>query len=94
MKITSAMLRKHRACADQVTEFQRRFGKSVEVTEEICLSVAKVFNWNWAALYFLPAPARKAYDEATVRKAYDEEVAPAWKSYQEARAQAFARAAK
>ena len=95
MKITLAMLKKNGACADQAAEFARRFGDGVEVTESDCVSVASVFDWDWAAQHFLTAPARAAYDEATAAAgaAYDEATAAAWAAYSEARARAFARAA-
>ena len=82
MKITLAMLKKNGACADQAAEFARRFGDEVEVTEQVCVSVASVFDWEWAAQHFLTAAAWTAYSEAR---------APAEAAYSEARAAAFAR---
>ena len=82
MKITLAMLKKNGACADQAAEFARRFGDGVEVTEQVCVSVASVFDWDWAARHFLTAAAEAAYSEAT---------APARAAYREATARAFAR---
>ena len=64
MRITLAMLKEKGACAGQVAEFARRFGDSVEVTESVCVSVAPVFGWDWAAAHFLPAAAWAAYSEA------------------------------
>ena len=95
MKITLAMLKEKCACANQVAEFARRFGDGVEVTEQVCVSVASVFDWEWAARHFLTAPARAAYSEAKApaRAAYDEATAAAWAAYSEATARAFARAA-
>ena len=71
------------ACHGQVKLFERKFGKSVRVTESLCRRVAPLFHWNWAAQSLLSATAQKAYNEAC---------APALKAYNEARAPAFARA--
>ena len=106
MKITLAMLKEKCACANQVAEFARRFGGEVEVTEQVCVSVASVFNWDWAARHFLTAAAWAAYSEATAaawaaysearaaaRAVDDEATAAAEAAYSEATARAFARAA-
>ena len=104
MKITLAMLKKNGACADQAAEFARRFGDGVEATEQVCVSVASVFDWEWAARRFLTAAAGAAYREATAaagaaydeataaaEAAYDEATAAAGAAYSEAKARAFAR---
>ena len=81
-EITLLQLRELGACADQCAEFEKRFGKSVEVTEELCLSVADVFNWDWAAEYLLGAPALAEYKRV---------MAAAWADYKRVAAQTFAR---
>ena len=104
MRITLAMLKEKGACTEQVAEFARRFGDGVEVTESVCVSVASVFDWEWAAQHFLTAAAEAAYSEATAPAgaaysearaaagaAYNEATAAAWTAYSEARAAAFAR---
>ena len=92
MKITLAMLKEKCACANQVAEFARRFGDEVEVTEQVCVSVASVFNWDWAARHFLTAAAWAAYREAKAAAwaAYDEATAAAGAAYDEATAAAGA----
>jgi len=79
------------ACADQRYLFKQKFGDSVEVTRELCISVADVFDWSWAAQHFLSAPALKVYHEtyASAWNVYDETCAPALKVYDETRAQAW-----
>jgi len=68
-KITSTQLRRAAACEDQVKLFVRHFGRSVVVTEKLCIEHAQDFDWDWAADSLLSVPARAAYNEAT---------APAW----------------
>ena len=77
------------ACSDQVKLFRERFGKSVRVTEALCVRAAPDFDWNWAAQHLLSAPAHKAYNDACApaQKAYNEARAPA-QVYNEARATA------
>ena len=92
-QITLLQLRKLGACADQCAEFKKRFGKSVEITEELCLSVAGVFSWDWAANNLLGAPALAEYGRVTVPAwaEYDRVIAAAWAEYKRVEAQAFAR---
>jgi hypothetical protein len=84
MKITTQLLRDHRACSEQVDLFLANFpaGES-EVTEELCLSLAQVFDWGWAGDGLLSFQAREAYDEAThpARRAYHEATSPARHAY-------------
>ena len=48
------LIDKH-ACLSQAELFGNTFGDSVEVTPELCLSVADKFDWDWAARH-LPRP--------------------------------------
>ena len=82
MKITVAFLRKHGACADQVALFAETFPDGAEATAESLLLAARAgLAIDWLAR-FVPAPARRAYDEAR---------ATAWRAYDEARATALAK---
>ena len=55
MEISARILRRKRACVSQVKEFINVFGKAnITVTEELCVSYAPVFDWNWAAENLLP----------------------------------------
>jgi hypothetical protein len=84
--LTLARLEALNACRPQLEEFKRRFGAGGEVTLEKCLAVAQVFDWDWAARYLLSPAAKRAYDEAPGRRAYDEAMAAAWRAYNEAMA--------
>lgn len=61
-RITLHQLRLARACPEQIAEFERRFGDSIEVTEEACLAVADVFDWFWAAAHLLSVDSLRSYN--------------------------------
>ena len=84
MRILLSDLRAAGACADQVALFEARFGDGVDVTEALCLSVADLFDWNWAAGYLLPALARVEYRRALAPALaeYERTVAPALAEYE------------
>ena len=90
MKITIQQLINKDACQSQVDKFRELFGESVDVTPELCLSVASEFDWDWAARNFLSAAALKLYKEtrAAALKLYEETRATALKLYKETRADA------
>ena len=89
MLITKELLKKHRACKNQINKFDKLFPNGVDATRELCLAHAQTFDFIWARRLLSP-PARKAYNEAPApaREAYDEAIAPAWKAYDEALAPA------
>lgn len=62
--LTLEQLRQKGACADQARFFRAIFGERAEVTIESCVAMADVFDWNWAALHLLSAPARAEYYSA------------------------------
>ena len=80
------------ACLSQAELFSNTFGDSVEVTPELCLSVADKFDWDWAARHLLSSVARADYVRATEACAddYDRVTAPAWADYVRATASAQA----
>jgi len=99
--ITTAMLRRKRACEDQVRKFEELFGDSVVPTRELALKHAGDLDFRWASC-LLPAHADKAYREAIApaeraygkaithaEGAYDEAIAPARRAYDEAIAPAL-----
>ena len=45
------------ACSNQCRIFEERFGKSVRVTPGLCVRVAQVFDWDWAASHLLSKTA-------------------------------------
>ena len=50
-----------RACQSQVDLFRTKFGESVDITPELCESVASDFDFEWAALELLKATALAEY---------------------------------
>ena len=54
MFLTAAILKSKRACVNQLALFSATFPEGVEVTPEVCVSVADKFDWNWAAANLLP----------------------------------------
>jgi hypothetical protein len=79
------------ACANQVDLFRLKFGESVEVTEELCVSVAHDFDFGWAGRQLLSPAARRAYEKAETAagRAYEKAEAPAWCAYEKAKAAAW-----
>ena len=61
MKLYISQLIDKRACRDQVDFFRSKFGESVDVTPELCASVAAEFDFSWAARYLLSPPALAEY---------------------------------
>ncbi len=62
MKIHLQTLIDKGACRDQVDLFRAMFGKAVNVTEELCVSVADKFNLDWAATHLLTSQALAEYN--------------------------------
>ena len=98
MYLTTDMLREKNACNYQVTVFEKEWPDGAEITVEAILRAVELeLDLDWFARQFLPAPVRKAYNEAMTsaqrayneviapaQKAYDETIAPTWKAYDEA----------
>jgi hypothetical protein len=80
------------ACADQLRLFEEMFGQSVDVTRDLCVSVADKFNFTWAARELLTAPALADYERATATAwpDYERATATAWADYGRATATAWA----
>jgi len=84
--INAARLRALKACSAQVERFVNLFGEGdMEPTLALCVEHAPTFDWDWARK-LLSAPARRAYDEATIpaRRAYSEATVTTWRAYSEA----------
>ena len=62
MKLELGTLKELEACSEQVELFEKLFGDSVEVTEELCLKHAGDFDWDFAR-QLLSGPARAEYDK-------------------------------
>jgi hypothetical protein len=95
--LTLKQLVKAKACKEQCDEFKRRFGASVEITPELCESVASVFSFYWATEHLLTAPARAKYERirahaegtSASRRTYERIVAHARTEYERIRARTF-----
>lgn len=85
--ITPQMLEGKKACKGQIRRFKEHFPDGAPLTVEAALSVAGVFDWNWASRNLLSEDAQTAYDEAVAPAltAYDEAMAPTQTAYDEAR---------
>jgi hypothetical protein len=83
MRITSKLLKRKRACREQVALFEKLFPNGVEVTEAICVAHADKFNFHWAAENLLSAPALAEYEriEAPAWAEYMRSLAAAWDEY-------------
>ena len=81
------------ACQPQVDLSRARFGESVDITPELCESVASELDFEWAAEKLLTPTARKEY-RRVMEAAYAEcerVTAPAYAEYERVIAREFAR---
>jgi cell division septum initiation protein DivIVA len=101
--LTLATLKKKGACKEQVVLFRKMFGKSVEITEALCVEHAAVFSWGWAAENLLTAAALAEYQRvraaalaeyqrvtAAALAECERVTAPAWAEYARVTAAALA----
>ena len=86
--ITIRQLIRAGACAEQRAKFRALFDTSVEVTEELAIQHARMFDWDWAADNLLPEDAWEAYDQAkaSAREARGRAQETAWEAYDQAKA--------
>ena len=91
--LTLETLIERSACADQRQRFANTFGKSVDVTPELCMSVADQFDWVWAVRRLLSPEAQAEYDRvcAPALAEYKRVRAPAQAEYERVRAREFGR---
>jgi len=86
MNITLSLLKSKRACDDQVRLFRIHFGEGpAPLDDDTALRMASVFDFDWAAQKLLSPEGLKAYveDTALLWKTYDDANAPLWKAYVE-----------
>jgi hypothetical protein len=62
MKLTIQQLIDAKACQSQVDLFRDMFGKSVNITQRLCVSVADKFDFGWAAEKLLKPKAWAEYE--------------------------------
>ena len=81
--LTLDRLERYGACQDATELFAALFGDSVEVTEELCVTHAMDFSWDWASKNLLSESAQAAYHaaEAQAREDYNAATAPTRASY-------------
>ena len=70
--ITLDMLIEKNACQEQANLFKKYYGKSVEITEDICLKYSNKFEFDWLVDNILSGDQREAYMTIQV---------PAYKAY-------------
>ena len=92
--ITLAQLRRVGSCAEQLKEFESRYGTRAEVTIIACREAAQVFSWDVGRDVFLTCKQRRIYDGIVnpAREEYYAAMAAAQEAYNVQRAEAFARA--
>src|SRR5208282_2710189 len=92
MRLHIQQLIDRKACQEQVDLFRAKFGESVDITEELCVSVATEFNFDWAAQELLTAPALAEYECVTAQALaeYERVTAQAQAEYKRVTTQAWA----
>jgi cell division septum initiation protein DivIVA len=63
--LTLETLKEKHACEEQLALFHKTFGTSVDVTPELCESVADKFNFRWAVEKLLLPDERDEYKRVT-----------------------------
>lgn len=108
MRVTAEILRSRGACEDQVLLFERLslHNRGVidlegKFLEEWCVACATCFDWYWAALHLLPAPASRRWLEVQrqagdvfLRSTYNSRSDEHFRRYKTTIARAFARYAE
>jgi len=96
MYLTVKMLKKHKACQEQVDMFEATFPDGVQVTEDVCLAVADKFEFTWAAGHLLPPEARAEYkaEHTPILADYFARQSPSGEEYRQQRAALFGRIAE
>ena len=90
--ITHDWLSKHQACKEQYAIFATEWPEGAPLTPANIHRAAELkLDIDWLAKRILPAPAWRAYEEATAPalRAYKEATAPALRAYKEATATAL-----
>lgn len=82
-RLTLQTLRYKNVCEKQTDLFWSLFKERVEITEELCVSVANMFNWDWAAENLLSPLFREKYvrDSKPFLAEYNQERISFWDKY-------------
>jgi hypothetical protein len=85
---TVDILESKKACLSQIKLFKEHFPNGSPLTVESALSVATIFDWDWAAHRLLSANGLKTYKEqrASLWKTCKDQAAPLSKTLEEQRA--------
>src|SRR5208282_4293220 len=90
MHLTYRKLKLAGACSQQLERFRELFPNGVDVTAAVCASVAKEFDWDWAARNLLTSRLWDDYEakRAPLRDDYEakRKRAPLWDDYEAKRA--------
>ena len=91
-KINLKQLLDAKACSDQVVLFVQKFGASVDVTVELAVSLAGVFDFHWAAENLLQPSAWSEYErvKAPALAEYERVKGSAWAEYRRVKTSALA----
>src|SRR5208282_250876 len=83
MHLTYRKLKLAGACSQQLERFRELFPNGVDVTAAVCASVAKEFDWDWAARNLLTSQLWDDYEakRAPLRDDYEAKRAPLWDDY-------------
>src|SRR5208282_5495044 len=84
MHLTYRKLKLAGACSQQLERFRELFPDGVDVTAAVCASVAKEFDWDWAAMNLLPLRLRADYEAklAPLRADYEAKRVLLWDDYE------------
>src|SRR5208282_1924247 len=90
MHLTYRKLKLAGACSQQLERFRELFPNGVDVTAAVCASVAKEFDWDWAARNLLTSRLWDDYEakRAPLRDDYEAKRAPLWDDYKAKRKRA------
>src|SRR3990167_3287469 len=90
--LTLLQLQGQGACSEYLEKFRTVYGDQVEITVVLCVEQAAQWDWDWAAIHLLTAPALAEYQRvgATAVAAYQRVRASAWAEYERLTATAVA----
>src|SRR3990167_6362790 len=90
--LTLLQLQGQGACSEYLEKFRAAYGDQVEITVVLCIQQAAQWDWDWAAIHLLTAPALAEYERvrATAGAEYQRVRATAGEEYERVTATAVA----
>src|SRR3990167_9070023 len=90
--LTLLQLQGQGACSEYLEKFRAAYGDQVEITVVLCIQQAAQWDWDWAAIHLLTAPAVAEYQRVTAPSVaeYQRVTVPAVAEYQRVEAPARA----